>query len=316
MPRTPISLIDTRKRKLDSIDSSSSISYRPSSESTVNMQRTQHVDLGAILQPTNIPKDKYNKIQGILNDRERTIAERREEIETRCNQIHSLKLELGEANARIDRDESRINGANRQIADLKSQVDKAKAKLQQDTLAARELRERKQHFKDREAELTQTMDLGRKYLADKTRQASQLERDNDKLRATVGARDETISSLNMQVLRISNASVDEAAKMAMETQAQLSLGLVTGMRSEIEERDNSIEEYKRINQERTQDVTKVNREANAKIKELDRKLAAKDMVLQETVKNADEARAITQDQAKFIKRLMDENARLGAGQKP
>lgn len=99
MHRSLNSIIETRKRKASPID------------------------LGAILRPTKLPREKFNALQGVLNAQDDVITERGAEIKERCTQIHNLKSELSEARADIDLYRRRIEQKHNDLVDSKKQLE-------------------------------------------------------------------------------------------------------------------------------------------------------------------------------------------------
>ena len=310
MDRRQINLIDTRKRKVSSIDSEGD-QYRSAPYPTPPPPKMKHgdIDLSAMLKPTIIPKDKYYAIQSLLNKQDAIITERGNEIKTRCSQIHDLKQHLEDARreAYRNRDGSKFKDLSVAITQLKNA--EAKAKRDQNA-STHELKERKQYYETFIDDQNQMLDLGRKVLANKTEQAERLDGENCQLRATVGDRDATISALNRQILRMSMASPHEMVQVAVEAQAQRTLDMVRGLQTDLAQRDVDIKNRRATNSE----LIAANEKFNGEVDELKRAAAATDKALRSALNQAAEAKAITEDQAKLIDRLMRENSRLLAGQ--
>ena len=174
MARGRKNLIDTRKRKLSSIDKSDSDITTDSVDPLVKMERPR-ADLGAMLKPTNIPRDKYFAIQGVLIDQDRAITKSKNEVKRQCTQIRELEADLAGAQARIDRDSGRLDKKDKQIADAKAQLGKSTKQMNE---TSRELRGRKKYFDSFSDDQNQMIDLGRKVLAEKTERAERLRKEN------------------------------------------------------------------------------------------------------------------------------------------
>lgn len=296
-------LIDTRRRRRDSVLTTSREGARSPTPEPPAKRRRPNVDLGAMLKPAQIPPDKYYAIQSVLFEQDKIMSERGDEIRDRCIQIHNLKKDLDDANARIDRDQERLKKKANQIAGLEKQLVKAKG-VQNG--AADELRKRKRYFEEVTDDQEDLINVGRKILTEKTQEASRLTEENKQLRATISDRDGTISSLNNQVLRISMASGDEMATMAIESQAQRTLSMVRGLQKNIAERDIAIEDYKAKNDA----LNAANSQFKGENAELKNKNADSEKALKAVEKRAAESKAILEDQNKLIDRLMKDNARL------
>ena len=307
MDRSLDSIIGTRKRKDTPLDRSENTSELSPGRPAKVARHISPIDLGALLKPTNIPRDKFRKIQGLLNAQDQTIAKRGAEIKDRCTQIHGLKRELSEAHADIEQYRTKVERKHRQIVDLEKKVKEVNVKDDQDTVSVREYRERKHYYENFIEEQNQIMNLGRKVLADKNKQVQRLEEESRKLQVTVEERDATISSLNGQIFHMSMASADELA----EAQAQRTLSMIKGLQSDIAERDVRIVNCEA---EKSEAVSAKNA-YKIQIDGMNKTVAAQGNALDFANKQAAEAKAITEDQAKLIQRLMEGNARLSANQK-
>ena len=307
MDRSPASIIETCKRKATALDRSDS-NGELFSEKVANTHRP-NTNLGGLLKPTIIPRDKYNIIQAALNEQDRIITERGAEIRNRCAQLHDLKHQLGEAQADIEEYRKRIERKHRQISGLDRQLSWAKEKSDQNhkNVSARELNERKQYYENFIAEQNQIIDLGRKKFAEKAELAELYEKKNELLRATIIERDCTISAFNEQLLRVSTSSADEIA----ESNAARTLAMVKGLQADVAKLDAENTAYKR---ERIGLVT-ANNNYKTQIEGLIKTITAHSNALEFAKKQAAEAQAIAEDQGKLVKKLMEENARLAANQK-
>ena len=291
------SRIGGRKRKIDRRDSVTDLFP----DLAAKAARRPPIDLGEVLQPTRIPYAKYRKIQSILNEQDEMILERGAEIKDRCTQIHNLKSELSEARADIEVYRQRIEQKHKRVTDLEKQLKEVKTKRDEGSVTAHEFQEHKQYYENFIGDQNQLINLGTKVLADKTAQVTRLENDTRKLEATV-------SSLSAEIVRLSLAPADELA----EAQAQRTLTMVKGLQNDIAEREVQIENYRSENGSLTID----NNTYKMQNDNLNKAIAAHKNALQFANKQTAEAKAITEDQAKLIQRLMEENARLSANQRP
>ena len=273
---------------------------------TSSAKMNRETDLGALLSGSGLPPKKFWAIQRVLNEQEDVIAERGAEIHDRGIQIRDLKEDLHRNRLKVEVDSGRIERRDRELSKLEKELETAKAKAEQGNVSACELRERKQYFDNYAEEQNQLMSLGRKMLARKTEEAEGFEKEIIQLRAALDERDAMIGELQDQVLRMSMAPPDAMAAMAIEAQAQRTLGLVKGLQKDVADRDAEIANLKAQSNGHQLGMAL----SATQTKAVNAKLTAKSQALQAVEKQAAEAKSITEDQAKLVQRLMEENARL------
>ena len=120
--------------------------------------------------------------------------------------------------------------------------------------------------------------------------------------------------LNNHLIRINNAPGNEAVAVAVETQAERTLGMVKGLQNEVEECNATITKLKAQNEE----LVSANGNAVGQARQLGNELDETKAKLQAVEAKATEEKAITDQQSQLIQKLMSTNARLsglGANEK-
>ena len=268
-----------------------------------------NLSLGPMLYPTRIPEHKYDAIQKVIWDQDKTIVERGKVISHREKLIHELKEQLAVAVENNEHYRERLVQRRGHIDDRKERLQMAKS-MHDPQAAARELRERKQYYEEYIEDQSQFMGLGRKVLAEKTEQATRLTAEVHQLQTLIGARDAAISALHDKIQCLAMASADELAAIAIESQAERTLGMVDGLQEEIAQRDMAIENYKAKNTA----LVAANESYSIKNQDLNRAVAAHKKGVDGAGKQAADAKGIIDDQGALIETLMEENARLVANQ--
>ena len=328
------SLIDTRKRKRGERSRSRS------REAQRRLTRPS-LDLGAILRGSHIPENKYRAIQDVMLKQDRLILARDQDIKDLTSRVDELKDHLADGNASIDPEHRDIVGRNKTIAGLQNDIYSMKVSAgkerAENTAVTLDLQERNQALEMKVQQQNELMEIGRTVLAEKREQFEKCTTENQQLRTTIGDRDKTISSLNDTILRISMSHPEEAAKIGMETQAQRHLNMVKGLQADVAQHakaaasasvrckqlENANESLKALKEKLTRQSEDGNRkaltDANAKLKsevdQLREEVTEKDKKLRAAASKAAEATSISDDQARLINKLLDENARLAGNQK-
>lgn len=293
-------LVDTRKRKDTPFDDRDTMVKRARSKSPPPMPQ---IHLGSLLYPIRIPPAQYEKVQSVLNKQENLVRERGYTIEKRCTQIHELKKELAVAEEKIRGHGGRLQRKMEQIADLQAQIKKLRS-AGNPTDLARELRERKEYYQGQIEEQDQVLQAGSKFLAAKNQEAERLKKENLELERVIAAKDS-------QIFYMSNSATGQAVAVAVQVQAQSSLNLVHGLQNDVVERDKIIENYKAEEEKLASDHDKLKGE----VEEMKEKMKTVNKNVCTAIAWADEAKSISEEQAKLIQKLMLENARLGENQK-
>lgn len=304
-------LFDVRKRKAAAMEPSERGRYdRFEPEPQQKQHFTPNLDLGAMLYPDRISKENYRKIQlrlkdqdkkihGLvkdLNAREQTLTDRGQEISKRCGQIATLKQRVGDLereNARLDDDRQRLTAGENSL---------------------KQLRERREYLQSQLKEKDDLLAVGTKVLSDKADLVKRLEEENVHLRQTVTERDATVSKMSEQIWKVTAASADERTHIALEAQAETTLGMVQGLKQDVKTRDEKVkglegqvEKMNRVIKNQNQAKADLQREVEG----MKRELAKQREAAENSKKRAREATEVATEQNNLIKRIMEENKRLG-----
>lgn len=307
-------LFDNRKRKAAAMQSPERGRYDRYEPPQFQPQEKHYypasLDLGAMLYPDRITKDKYHKVQTVLKDqdkrikalikdldaREQMCADRGRETSKRCNQINSLKQRAES----LERENDRLREEKRRSAAASEN-------------SWKQLREKKEYLQGQLKEKDEFLTAGGKVVKDQAEKLQRLESENVRLRQTVTERDTMVSKLNEQIWKVTSASPDEQTQIRLEVQAQTTLNMVNGLKRDVSTRDERIEELERqigekdrVRRGEIQAKTDLQREVEG----VKRELARQREVAEAATTRAKEAREAAADQEKLIGRIMEENGRL------
>lgn len=302
-------LFDSRKRKADAMGSPGGRRFDRYDSAAPVKHPQSNVSLGALLFPDRLPPDKFHKIQSVLNRQDKKIKELNGDIEAGEEVLRYRSQQITQRNEEIGSLERRISSLKEENEGLRED----KKRLSAGQASARQLRDSKNSLQQQVKERDEMLDLGSKIAKDMTNERDRLKEENARLHQTVSERDATVSKLNERVWKITSANADEHTAVALEVQAEQTLGLVNGLKKDVVLREQQIEQSSRQQQEAKAIIAqrdKANVQLQREVEGVKRELAKQKDAAEAASKLAAERGEVMMEQDALIKRIMEENKRL------
>jgi hypothetical protein len=230
--------------------------------------------VGDLLRFSNLTGPEITRVEDTLRQRERTIDERKNELEQSKDKIRVLAADLDKAQ----------DGSQR-ATDKLEDSDVAMDRLQSEHHNLQEMKELEDGL----------LNMGCRIIGKKSEEIQEIR----ELRTQLAERDSTISALNDRIIHICMASADEAVRLANDASAMRSLKMIEGYQKTIAARDEVIKQYK-------ESFKVLNAQLRNAVKAAEGATLAADLA----TKQAAEAMEIADEQQALIERLLKEGVPL------
>lgn len=302
-----LDLFDPRKRKAAAMSSSDRNYDRhergPAPSKKVHFSPANS-DLSVLLRGENISRGAFTRIQSMLMRQEK--------------QIRELGNMLKECEEEIDHRAAERRFVAKRVESLEMENDRNKSLAAGKDNTLKEIREKEdlqKQLKEKDAFLA----MATVAVKEKTESAKQVELENARLRKTVTERDTMISKMNEQIWRItSTPEEDSRAHYMLQAQASNTLGMVNGLKADVQCRDERIKDLEMQVGKMTATV-KAGNQAKADLQRdvdnVKRELKKQVDIAEKATTRATEATQVAEQQEGLIKKILEENKRLGMDDK-
>lgn len=220
--------------------------------------RPHDQELRTIFTGLNVPDSVFERLEnGWLNlkvevakgKKAEDLADARgKEIATRCQQIHDMRVINEELTADLGHTQEQLQRWRRR--DSAADLNAERAARKEDTRLIESLEKENEELKQSSDFMMGLLKANTKEHENKRVKMEGMAKELASLRQMVDAKDRSINTMGMQLNAIALASPDQMLALALEAQAQRTLGMVQGLQAEIAEKAETIKELEGMLYER------------------------------------------------------------------
>lgn len=217
----------------------------------------------------------------------------------------SRAIERGQTIQRLESANSKLKNQVQKLQQINEEKGRSLAQVRAELRGKAEATKEQEDLRARLELQEHLLDFGTSAIREKREEAEKYATKNFDLQQALAERDNRMNAMEDLISQMENATGDQMLGLALEAQAQSTLRLVQGLKSDVAERDVAIENLQ---------TAIANRDAKAqKQKEPAEILASTEETLPGANQPSTDAQEILEEQGQLIERLVAENRSLRGG---